>query len=109
MKYIFTFIFLLSFKSSLLSQQDIAAKPEVLIKRADSLLGKNDRKAINLANVIRTKYGSNDKYLIKSSIILGIGYKNLGKYDSSLFNTGASLEKALKINDTVDIIKLYSA
>ncbi len=109
MKQIFFFSLSILFALSLFSQTGQLSKPEVLINKADSLLKKDDKASIKLANEVMDSFGDKDEYFIKSTIIFGIGYKNLGKYDSSLYYTNKGLKRALKIGDTVNIIKLYSS
>ena len=104
-------IFVLSmfFIVSLFSQSGQFDNGDVLFQKADSLLKKDDRASIKLAGEIMDVYGHEDEYFLKSTIIYGIGYKNLGKYDSSLYYTNMGLNRALEIGDTVKIIKLYSS
>ncbi|RLD62432.1 MAG: hypothetical protein DRJ05_00410 [Bacteroidetes bacterium] len=109
MKQFFVFLLNTILALSLFSQTGQLTKPEILINRADSLLKKDDKASIKLANEVMDSFGDKDEYFIKSTIIFGIGYKNLGKYDSSLYYTNMGLKRALKIADTVNIIKLYSS
>ena len=78
------------------------------IKMADSLLSIDAGTAIKLAKEVQISRSAEAEDYIKSSIILGIAYKNTGNYDSSLFFVNAGLEKAKEIHDTIYIIKLYS-
>jgi tetratricopeptide (TPR) repeat protein len=94
---------------SLFSQNALTPNPETLIKEADSLLKKNDRKSIALAKTVFESFGEVDEYFIKSTLISGIAFKNLGNYDSSLFYINIGLKRAIKIRDTIDLIKSYSS
>ncbi len=109
MRYLLTLLFVLLCAIANYSQTKNFSIPEELIIKADSLLGSDNKSAIELAHKVLSEFGSNDKYLTESSIVLGIGYKNLGKYDSSLYFSDKGLKKALKISDTISIIKLYSS
>ncbi len=92
----------------LLSQTNTIFEPEVLIRKADSLLSTDVNRAIILAKSARSNYKVKAEDYVKTSIILGIAYKNSGNYDSSLYFVKSGLVKAKEIHDTTSIIKLYS-
>ena len=93
---------------SAFSQTGQNVNPEAVISKADSLLGKDNHKSIGLAKMVMADFGDKDEYFLKSAVTLGIGYKNIGKYDSSLYFVNIGLSKALELQDTVYLIKLYA-
>ncbi len=92
----------------LFSQVDTTSKSGVRIIMADSLLNIDVNRSIKLAKEVHFFHNVEAEDYIKSSVILGIAYKNIGKYDSSLYFVSSGLEKAMEVGDTISIIKLYS-
>ena len=91
----------------LFSQTKISSNPGLVIQQANQNLNKNDALAISLAKKVRYNQEATKGQRIQSDIILGLAYKNKGQYDSSLYFVNSGLEKALEVQDTMRIIKLY--
>ena len=92
----------------LFSQTKKTLNPGLIIQQANQNLSKNDALAIRLAKKVRYNQEATKGQRIQSDIIIGLAYKNKGQYDSSLYFVNSGLEKALEVQDTMRIIKLYA-
>ena len=75
---------------------------------ADSLLSTDVDSAIKLAKKILSNTSFEPGDYVRTSIILGIAYKNKGNYNLSLYFVNSGLKQAEAAHDTISIIKLYS-
>ncbi len=93
---------------TLFSQSNPVIEPAQIIRKADSLLSSNPDRAIQLVRSVVNTRGLKTAQYLEAELILGIAFKNKGKYDSSLHFVSAAIEKALEVKDTNSLIKLRS-
>jgi tetratricopeptide (TPR) repeat protein len=103
-------LFFILLKVLLSFSQDHSLSPTgQKILEANSMLKKNDSLSIAISKEILRENGGNSTYMTKSYLTLSIAYKNLGQYDTSLYYSQKGLDQAIKISDTVNMIKLFSS
>jgi tetratricopeptide (TPR) repeat protein/DNA-binding CsgD family transcriptional regulator len=91
-----------------LSQKQATLNPEEILLEANNLLSTKTKKAIVLAKSVYNNKISTPEYFVKSTVVLGTGYRKTGEYDSSIYFINKGIEKAKLIYDTASIIKLFS-
>lgn len=80
---------------------------EIMIQKADSLKNHDVDESIKMAKKALEQFGGQAAIFVSSTTILGEAYRTKGNYDSSLYYSRIGLEKALKINDTINAIFFY--
>jgi tetratricopeptide (TPR) repeat protein len=90
------------------SQNAKALNSVEVLQEANNLLSTQTDKAIVLAKSVFYNKNSEPEEFIKSTVILGTGYRKTGKYDSSVYFINKGVKIAKQVYDTASIIKLYS-
>jgi len=95
-----------SFSTSF-SQSGSPSEAEKLIQKADSLLKDKPDEAIKVANKAIKRFGDEGQTYVDAAAILASAYRGKAEYDSAENFTRQGLKKALKIQDTINIIFFY--
>ncbi|RLD55482.1 MAG: hypothetical protein DRJ05_12880 [Bacteroidetes bacterium] len=107
MKLLFTLVFIQLLIFSSFSQTKKLSYGEKLIQEADSVLKDNPGKAIRFATKAMDDFGGDDKIFVDAASIISEAYRGKSEFDSAEVFTRKGLQKALKIQDTINIIFFY--
>jgi len=92
---------------SVFSQSTSLSEAEILIQKADSLLKEKPDAAIKVANTAISRFGDEGQIFVDAASIISEAYRGKAEYDSAENFTRMGLQKALEIQDTINIIFFY--
>ncbi len=104
----FLFAFFFLFSCLTVFSQSNNAHAELVIKQADSLMKTDKDKAISITKSLLTKAKEDSKIQLRALAILERAYYSKKEYDSAFYYANKGIEKALQLQDTVEIIHFYA-
>ena len=105
--FVSVFVMLFLFVSIAFSQNASPIRGKSLLREADSLLFIDADASIHRAKTVLKHFGGNDTLFVNATSTLAQAYREKKIYDSVDYYADICLQKALEIQDTVNIIYSY--